>query len=538
MRGLLCALVVIASPLAAQAGEAREPTAEERAQARQILAACAGENDTHANAAIEACSFVLGYETREDPWDHIRVLRGSAFIDVEDYDAAITDFDAVLSRAPTQWDVLALRAVARSSRGDIKGAHADITQAVTLKPDDHAVHYLAGFVHELNGDPAAAIASFSRVLALKPGLRDALFVRGALYERQDANDKALADYSVLVALDPRDVLARHARGALYAQLGRAAEAKTDFMAAAYVERRSTKAERNSEPTPSLDGEFYVRPCKLPDGTFAPAEWVRGDPTKPRTYDYSESHTDPETGLCIKDILAKHPDAMREKTATLRPNQRERTLESDAAGARERDSVGVFERSGASGGSEWVAPPSRMSNGTVAPGSKDFDALAPSRSTQPLKPPQYIPYEPRAVTSDAPPPRRRTVLPNAMDTRYNPFETIEEARHGRGRRYDPYATHDSWAVDRSNPYAIAPAFKHKGIFNPFAGSATPYNPKTTLGGGYEINNWQTNRYDPFGTQRSSPIVSGDKRVPLTPLHPPTNCPNKSSNPLNPYAPRSC
>jgi tetratricopeptide (TPR) repeat protein len=545
MRLLSCVLVLFVASHATQAGDSRPPTPEDLAKARQVFDLCAGENDTPSEVAIEACSEVLAREPAEGRWDKLRVLRGGAFLDLQLYDEAIGDFSAVLSRTPAEWDALALRAVAYSSKGEPKPALADIQQAVKLQPDSTSVQYLAGFIHELNNDLDGAIASFSIVLRLKPAMRDALYARGALYERTGQNDKALADYAAMVRLDPNDVLARHSRGALYAQLGRDKEARTDFAAATHIESRSAKTERMATTTPSLDGEVYVRPCELPDGSYAPAAWVPRDPAKPATFNYYESHTDPETGFCIKEILAKHPNATRENAVAQRRKQQDEARQRKAAQTRALapwDAVDGFgtgpyasDRSAANAERNGSAPATAPRIAAPMPG---VTAPAPyGPAYEPLKPPKYIPYEPRAVTSTAEP-RRRTVSPDSMDTRYNPYETIDEARHGRGRRYDPYATRDSWEVDRSNPYAVAPAYKYRGIYNPFSGSATPYNPPTTLGGGYEPNNWQTNRYNPFGTRRSSPVISGDNRAPLSPLNPPSNCPNKSTNPLNPYAPRSC
>jgi tetratricopeptide (TPR) repeat protein len=540
MRWLFCVLVLFAASHATLADEPRLPPPEDLAKAKQIMALCAGENDTPPETAIKACSLVLSEEPAGRHWDKLRVLRGGAYLDVQLYDEAIGDFTAVLSRAPTEWDALALRAVAYSSKGELKPALADIQQAAKLQPDSSSVQYLAGFIYELNNDLDGAIARFSGVLRLKPAMRDALYARGALYERKGQSERALADYAAMVKLDPNDLLARHARGALYAQLGRDKEARTDFAAAIHIESRSAKSERSSPTTPSLDGEVYVRPCELPDGSYAPAAWVPRDPAKPQTFNYYESNTDPETGFCIKEILAKHPNATRESAVAQRRKQQDearRRKEAQTRALAPWDAVDGFGTGPFASDTSAANAQRNDSAPSTVPGIAAPMPVPYSPAHEPLKPPKYIPYEPRAVTSTAEL-RRRTVSPDRLDTRYNPYETIDEARHGRGRRYDPYATRDSWEYDRSNPYAIAPAYKYRGIYNPFSGSATPYNPPTTFGGGYEPNNWQTNRYNPFGTQRSSPVISGDNRAPLSPLNPPSNCANRSTNPLNPYAPRSC
>ncbi len=60
------------------------------------------------------------------------------------------------------------RAFAEKANGDLKGAIADFTKAIKIRPDDAAVYNDRGLAEYAKGDWKSAIADFSKVIDLKP----------------------------------------------------------------------------------------------------------------------------------------------------------------------------------------------------------------------------------------------------------------------------------------------------------------------------------------------------------------------------------
>ncbi|MCE9522069.1 MAG: tetratricopeptide repeat protein, partial [Alphaproteobacteria bacterium] len=404
-----------------------------------------------------------------------------------------------------------------------------------------AAYYSRGIVYGHVRDWVRAIEDFSRVVVLDPTSRDAYYLRALAYEIAGLDEQALADYSKMIELKPSDIDAYAERRTINRRLGNFDAAAADAGALTSLASKSETPSPTTTAVQPYTGEVYVLDCMLRDGSSVPGYMHAREEGKPADYDYSLWQRDPKTGYCKDEVEAQHRRNILANQEALK-----RKLESESNEARRvgASSVTAVRSSAESPRGYWLEDvmrdkainrSGRQSDDLSAAGKPILPPEEPEYTSR-LRAPAYDPSTPSAVVThmDAETCYRTTPRApgsiNNMDTRYNPYETTSEALHGRGRRYDPYATQDSWAYDRANPYAIAPQYKY-GVTNPRSPSGTYYNPSTTLGGGPQPNNWQTNRYDPYGTQRKSTPMSGLNQVPLVPLNPPSNCPRQPTSILN-------
>jgi tetratricopeptide (TPR) repeat protein len=502
--------------------------------------ACMGHGRVSSERVIEACSAVIS-DGRPDKRLYARAFRAEAFIGKRAFTPAIADLNEVLAQDTQQAAIYWMRATAYAGNGDIERALADMTRGIYLKPDEPDVYYARGYVYASKREAARAISDFTHAIALRPGFRDAYYARAIVYEDAALYDRALADYTRMIELDASDSMAYLERATLNYELGNEQAAMADFLIA--TAPSAGKPDTTVRRSANRSDDVYVMDCVLDDGSSVSGYMRKVDKTKPPDFDYARLQRNPKTGYCTKEVAAKE----RERRLLV---EKERDKNRQLADARRASEPPARVRPP---DDEFTSPlyayesdRGRDANGFTSSPRQDYNApfSAPKFPTyeSQIRAPQYIPHTPSNVVThmDAETYKRTTPrLPssiNDLDTRYNPFATVDEATHGRGRRYDPYATKDSWAYDRANPYAVVPQYK-RGIYNPLSPSGTPYNPSTTFGGGPQPNNWRSNRYDPFGTRRTSSPISGTGQGTLTPMHPPSNCPRQPSSRLDPHA-RQC
>jgi tetratricopeptide (TPR) repeat protein len=109
-------------------------------------------------------------------------------------------------------DDLFLRAGEKEQNGDLRGAIADYTQAIQLKPDFADAYKNRGDVRSELGDKPGAIADYNKAISLNPN--DAGFYNNRALVKSDLGDKPgeLADYDQAIQLDPTLALAYYNRG--------------------------------------------------------------------------------------------------------------------------------------------------------------------------------------------------------------------------------------------------------------------------------------------------------------------------------------
>ncbi|MDO4319851.1 MAG: tetratricopeptide repeat protein [Bacteroidales bacterium] len=128
---------------------------------------------------------------------------------------------------------------------DLKGALADMDEAVKLQPRMAGLYINRAYLRYRLDDYFGAMADFDYAIQLDPINRTALFNRGLLLIEAGANDKALNDFTRVIDLDPNDYRALYNRALINRNKGRYAEAVADI-------------NRVIEAFPDLPNGYYIR----------------------------------------------------------------------------------------------------------------------------------------------------------------------------------------------------------------------------------------------------------------------------------------
>jgi tetratricopeptide (TPR) repeat protein len=179
-----------------------------------------------------------------------------------DYAAATADLDAAIALAPTDANLIVLRAeayleldnidlslrdaqLALDLDDDLATAHyivglseleeenyfqavVDLTDAIELEPEYARAYAIRAHCHLGLGDPDRAFADAERALELDTELADAYLARSYVYVYRREWDDALADADHAVELAPDDKKVWATRGQIYLEGGDANQALDDF----------------------------------------------------------------------------------------------------------------------------------------------------------------------------------------------------------------------------------------------------------------------------------------------------------------------
>lgn len=154
--------------------------------------------------------------------------RGVARFYLEDFDAAITDYERALRIKPKVAEAYSGRGAARNAKGDRDGALLDFQRALAI--DDKLVEVYNNRGHVLldKKDFARAIEDFNRAIELKPSLVTAHEGRGTSFMKQGRFDLAVRDFTSALKLNPGNPEAYANRGLALLVLGKENEALTDL----------------------------------------------------------------------------------------------------------------------------------------------------------------------------------------------------------------------------------------------------------------------------------------------------------------------
>ena len=159
--------------------------------------------------------------------------RGLAYRDKEKYDRAIADFDRAieLESKMTSTDV--------EQKDDfnerMEKASGDIHKLIQLDPEPWFYWFRRGALYDARskayfrrGDYDRAIADLNTLLQLEPNRAEAYHNRGAAYGAKGDLDRAIADFDRAIQLNPRLKSAHYNRGGAYKLKGDQARARADF----------------------------------------------------------------------------------------------------------------------------------------------------------------------------------------------------------------------------------------------------------------------------------------------------------------------
>ena len=121
-----------------------------------------------------------------------------------------------------------IRGYERAEAGDYKGAIADYTEAIRLKPDFATAYYNRGNAKYNLGQYFAAISDYDIAIHLKLKDTDAYNNRGLAKSKLGQHFPAIADYDMAIRLKPDDASAYFNRGVAKGNLGQHFAAISDY----------------------------------------------------------------------------------------------------------------------------------------------------------------------------------------------------------------------------------------------------------------------------------------------------------------------
>lgn len=216
---LASALVLAAAVFPAPAG----------AQTKQQLNWCNGRDGATLDLQIGGCTAAIqsGKFTGNDLATAF-LNRGNAYLNKQDYDRAIADYDQSLRLNPKYIKALGNRGLTYAHKKDYDRAIADYNEVIRLNPKIFAGFYNRANAYANKKDYGRAIADYSEVIRLNPTLAIAFGNRGIAYANNGDYDPAIADYSQAIKLDPSKTNFFINRGLAYAAKGDDAHAIPDY----------------------------------------------------------------------------------------------------------------------------------------------------------------------------------------------------------------------------------------------------------------------------------------------------------------------
>jgi tetratricopeptide (TPR) repeat protein len=157
--------------------------------------------------------------------------RARDYVDDQDYDRAILEYDRLLRDRP--YDVRYLRDRAHSylASGGYDYAIRDYSQAISLAPRNADFYYNRGCAHQAAGNLQLAVDDFTMSIQLDE-LRKlgnlAYNNRGTTYAQRGEFELAVADFDEAIKINPNDRLAYHNRALAYKKLDKLTEAAADL----------------------------------------------------------------------------------------------------------------------------------------------------------------------------------------------------------------------------------------------------------------------------------------------------------------------
>ncbi len=121
-----------------------------------------------------------------------------------------------------------IRGYLKAVLGDYKGAIADYTQAIRLKPGFALAYAGRGYAKEKLGQHSTAISDFDTAIRLQPDYAPAYFNRGVARRNLGQHAAAISDYDTTIRLQPDYAPAYFNRGVARRNLGQHSTAISDY----------------------------------------------------------------------------------------------------------------------------------------------------------------------------------------------------------------------------------------------------------------------------------------------------------------------
>ncbi len=138
--------------------------------------------------------------------------RGLAFYRLEDYTAALKDFDTAISLNSNLGEAYLYRGRCKKILKDNAGAMSDFKTSLRLNPDSVNYYIQNGASKEAVGDYMAALEEYNKALALNPELEIAYISRGNARTQLGDYASAITDFNKVIQINPQNATAYKKRG--------------------------------------------------------------------------------------------------------------------------------------------------------------------------------------------------------------------------------------------------------------------------------------------------------------------------------------
>jgi Tfp pilus assembly protein PilF len=200
------------------------------------------------NNSIRLWSYVI--EKHPERAHLVYYFRGLAFLNTDQFDKAIEDFDIAISLEPYFSDAFLNRGNAFEKIGKFDKAIENFDKAIALRPSYEA-YFNRGMTFEKMGLPDKAIADYDSAIALKPSRYEAYYAGGRLYGKTGLFDKSIEYFNKYIAINPNHAESYNNRGLSYVYIGRDDRALEDFNKAIALDQNIAVTYRNR-------GNLYLR----------------------------------------------------------------------------------------------------------------------------------------------------------------------------------------------------------------------------------------------------------------------------------------
>jgi tetratricopeptide (TPR) repeat protein len=178
-----------------------------------------------------------------------RMFVGKYYLNLEQYDSALTEFQAAAEADPKLPFVHFNLGLTYLKKQDYPRACTEFLQDAALEPDLALNYEEVGDVYWLMQDDKKAEESYRRALHRDPRLVNSHLGLARIYQRQEKFAPALVEIDAAVKIDPARPDLHYVRGQVLLHLGHTEEAKKELGVAVRIEHGSER-EKQMEPVPS------------------------------------------------------------------------------------------------------------------------------------------------------------------------------------------------------------------------------------------------------------------------------------------------
>jgi Flp pilus assembly protein TadD len=169
---------------------------------------------------------------------------GAAFAQLEQPDAARTEFDRSLAIDPTQPDTLANYASLELASNNAQHAQELLSKAIAAGAHDAATYQQLAFADQQIRHPAEAEAALRSAIAADPADPTSHSLLAQLLAARGDLPAAISEQQAALHLNAKDADGWSNLGVLKAQSGQATEARSDFEHALTIDPRHAQARAN------------------------------------------------------------------------------------------------------------------------------------------------------------------------------------------------------------------------------------------------------------------------------------------------------